>query len=106
MAFSVTADIEIWGSEDGKPDLPAENHSMLFRFRDAAGEEVLIGANALDDQGRRFSAGSRHNRVTLTFWAEEAAADLVHPGDSFVVWYGRDVGHGRVLGDPQSKLDA
>jgi hypothetical protein len=98
MAFSVSAALEIWESENGRPDLPAENHSMLFRFRSGSGEEVTFGANALDREGIRFAPGSSHTNVTLTFWAEQEAVQVIHAGDSFVVWYSRDIGVGRVIG--------
>jgi hypothetical protein len=69
---------------------------MLFRFGQGPGE-LSIGGIAVDAAGEPFGAGTRHAEVTLTFWAEDAER-LIHPGDEFVVWYGRDVGRGRISG--------
>lgn len=95
--FYAVVDLEVWSSEDGRPDLPSETRSMLYRFRDEAGTEVNIGANAVDQAGERFASGTRHNHVTLAFWGEVEARRLLRPGASFVVWYARDIGDGTVL---------
>ena len=62
-----TAKIELWASEDGTPDLPSETRSMLFRFDDERATPVSIGADVIDHAGNRFVAGSRHERVSMTF---------------------------------------
>ena len=94
--FTVAADIELWPSNDRRFSLPSETRSMLFRFGEGA-DEFSVGAIATDGSGTRFEAGTQHHGVRLEFWANEAEAQI-HPGDEFVIWYGGDVGKGRVRG--------
>jgi hypothetical protein len=67
---------------------------MLFRF--GGSEGVLIGARATDPTGVQFAPGSEHADVSLEFWADEAAKKLVAVGADFDIWYGGDVGSGRI----------
>jgi hypothetical protein len=68
--------------------------SLLFRFG-RGDSAVTLGAIATDKGGVPFGPGTEHGRVRLHFWADEASG-VVECGASFVVWYGGDVGTGRI----------
>jgi hypothetical protein len=88
----VEATIVLWDS-DRKFRLPAEGtRSMIFRFDDGSDG---LGGHAISLDDRNFSPGSEH-RATIDFWAEEAAQEIVHDAAKFTVWYGGDIGDGRV----------
>jgi len=55
-----------------------------------------IGAVATDPTARPFSAGACHERAILAFWVAEARR-TIRPDDRFVIWYGRDIGAGRIV---------
>ena len=89
------ANVVLWKSEKAF-SLPAdETPSMLFRF--GGPEGVLIGARATDPAGVRFAPGTEHRDVRLEFWADEAAKEIVAVGAAFDVWYGGDIGSGRII---------
>jgi hypothetical protein len=94
QAVKALANFVLWESER-RFSLPAEETpSMLFRF--GGSEGVLIGARATDPAGVRFAPGTEHIEVCLEFWADEAAKKIVAVGADFGVWYGGDIGSGRI----------
>ena len=44
----------------------------------------------------RFAPGSEHRDILLDLWADEAAKKIVAAGADFDVWYGGDIGSGRI----------
>ena len=90
----VEARIALWQS-DRKFRLPAEGtRSMIFRvdLDDSDG----LGGHATSLDGRDFAPDSEH-RATIEFWADDYAREVVNEGDTFTVWYGGDIGEGRVV---------
>ena len=70
--------------------------SLLFRFRDGDPAEVTFGGYLSADQDAEIAPG-RTFEASLELLVDPVDS-LVHPGERFVVWYARDVGHGEVLG--------
>jgi len=88
------ANLTLWAS-DRTFVLPADGTpSMLFRFGRLPG--VTFGARAVDPAGVPFAAGTEHTGVQLHFWAEEVARSVIVIGGLFDVWYGEDIGSGRI----------
>lgn len=86
----VAAVVTLWKSERAF-NLPGTGtRSMLFRF----GEDRLFGAVATSLAGAAFAPGTEHE-ADLEIWAEGADGVVVE-GAEFVVWYGGDVGTGKV----------
>lgn len=73
---------------------------MLFRFPSdsEANEQVLLCAYAIEQNGCDFLPGGVYPSVVLEFWNREPEtwSSVVRPGADFVVWYGGDVGAGKV----------
>lgn len=66
---------------------------MIFRFdRD---DSDGLGGHAASFDGQAFAPGSEH-RATIEFWADDYAQQIVRVGGIFTVWYGGDIGEGRV----------
>jgi hypothetical protein len=66
------------------------NRSFLYRFG-----ELLLGAVAISSDESDFVPGGRYS-VRLEFGADSEARELVREGDTFTVWYGGDIGTGRI----------
>lgn len=79
--------------------LPSGSGSLLYRFKDGEPEEVIAGATFEIGEGLEIVQGEDYEGV-LNFWTE-GIAQLVQPGEPFVVWYGGDVGRGVVIGPSQ-----
>lgn len=87
--------MELYVAPDGHYCIPASrNVSFIYAFE---GEETKLGALAVSLNGMDFAPGTTHDEVHLDFWAEEPWTDIVKPGVTFTIWYGRDVGRGQVL---------
>lgn len=72
--------------------LPANGTpSLLFVFEG----DIQLGARAYSEGAQDFAPGSEQ-RVRLDFWADEEWTDVVQAGALFKVWYGGDVGHGKI----------
>ena len=92
-AMKAVADMDLWQSEKTY-SLPADGtRSMLFRF--GGPEGITVGAHATDPSGTPFEPGTTHHGIGLESWADESA-ELVAIGSSFDVWYGPDIGSGRI----------
>lgn len=83
-------------------DLRLAAHDRTFRLPGTGSPSLLyvfdgqqIGARAVTLDGSDLMPNSTHEGVALTFWADEARV-LVVPGQTFMVWYGGDVGEGTV----------
>jgi hypothetical protein len=91
------ADLALWAS-DKSFVLPADGtRSMLFRFSGPSG--VTLGAHAVDPAGVPFAPGTEHTGVQLQFWADEATS-IVVTGAHFELWYGDEIGNGRITAVP------
>jgi hypothetical protein len=85
--------ITLWPS-DRKFRLPGNGtRSMIFRFDGEATEG--LGGHAVSLDGLDFAPGSNH-RSTIEFWADDYARGIVRDGGIFTVWYGSEIGQGRV----------
>jgi len=68
---------------------------MLFRFQ-AMEDGPTFGAFAINLDDDDFEPGKHLARVTLEFWADVEARQMIHSGDPFTVWYSKDIGEGRI----------
>lgn len=86
--------MSLWDS-DRRFSLPPDGTpSLLFRFVDATGEEVVLGARAYSIEIDAFSPGTSCE-AELRFWAD-VADRFVRPGATFEIHYPRQVGVGEV----------
>lgn len=65
--------------------------SLLYVF-----DGQQLGARAYSASGQDFAPGTSQQDVRLEFWADEPWTNVVVPGAEFVIWYGGDVGRGRI----------
>jgi hypothetical protein len=91
-AVVIDADLTLWPS-DRDYRLPGSGtRSMLFRFE--ADDSDNWAGWAMSRGGLDFAPRTVH-AATIEFW-EEAPPNLVYEGAAFAVWYGGDIGAGRV----------
>lgn len=91
----VVADVELLAEDAGGLKSPVEegNRSLIVSI-DENGDRVQLGAvfERVEGSGRPGSSF----RAELVFWHDIAAIHAT-PGTEFTLWYGRDVGSGRVV---------
>ncbi len=94
----VCIEVELAPSEQGglKAPMPSGTRSLLLQFPADQGQPVSLGAELAVEGGGELVPGANGILVLAHFWADEART-VALPPKTFVLWYGREVGRGRVL---------
>jgi hypothetical protein len=81
-----------------KSALSSGTRSLLLQFQRAleSNEPIMLGAVITSENQARLAPGVSDLTVSIHFW-NDAARTVALPHVSFVVWYGRKVGHGEIL---------
>ncbi|MEP6479773.1 MAG: hypothetical protein ABJB03_10305 [Rhodoglobus sp.] len=79
--------------------------SILFYFVSETGvrSDAAVGAFIVPIERGELVAGAEDVLVDLVFW-NDALEGKVLEGQEFEMWYGRTIGHGRIVG-PQLPFD-
>jgi hypothetical protein len=92
---SVMAIISLHATDKGglHSSLPSGTPSLVLEFPDEG--PIQLGGVIQAQAGGLLEPGMSNRWVTINFWADEARLFAV-PGVTFVLWYGGQVGCGRV----------
>jgi hypothetical protein len=94
----VYVEVELAPSDQGglKAPMASGTRSLLLQFQADEGQPISLGAELAVEGGGELVPGAKAMQVLARFWADEARS-VALPPQSFVLWYGREVGRGRVL---------
>ncbi len=94
----VCAEVDLAPVEQGglRVPMPSGTRSLLLQFREGEEQPLSLGAELAVEGGGELIPGATGVQVLAHFWADEARS-VALPPKAFVLWYGREVGRGRVL---------
>ena len=94
----VCAEVELAPAELGglKGPMPSGTRSLLLQFPGGDGQPISLGAELAVEGGGELVPGAKGIQVLAHFWVDEAR-NVALPPNTFILWYGREVGRGRVL---------
>jgi len=96
--YKYQAVIELYPAQHGglQTSLPAQARCLVVRAHDLqAHRSKMFSSVVTADDGQPLQPGDSHRVVTMQLSGDDAA-QYVHAGDHFDLWYGTDVGYGVV----------
>ena len=81
-----------------KSSLPSGTRALLLQFQppSESSQPITLGAAITSGSQTELAPGVSDLTVSIHFWADTART-VALPDATFVVWYGRKVGHGQIL---------